>query len=81
MAEMVRLAIDFENPAEDWWENGGRDLWDSIAEAFDTSEVLVEASLARSWLDQAARIPGWDAGPEYAPHPVALKDVDPDEEL
>ncbi len=78
---MVRLAVDFENPAEEWWESGGRDLWESIAEGFDTGAVLVEASLAHSWLEQAAEIPGWDNGPDYAPHPVGLKDVDPDEEL
>lgn len=81
MAHMVRLAVDFENPASDWWEAGGRDLWNSVAEGFDTHDVLLEASVARSWLEQAARIPGWDAGPEYAPHPVRLRELDPDEEV
>ncbi len=81
MAEMVKLAIDFENPASGWWESGGRELWESVAEGFDTSQIVLERSLADSWLAQAAMIPGWDDGPEYAPHPVALKDVDPDEDL
>ena len=31
---MIKLAIDFENPSKEWWENGGRDLWDSITEGF-----------------------------------------------
>jgi hypothetical protein len=78
---MVRLAIDFENPAENWWEAGGRDLWESIAEGFDNNDVVLDESLARSWLEQAARIPGWDDGPEYAPHPVLLRELDPDEEV
>ena len=78
---MVRLAIDFENPGRGWWEAGGRALWESVAEGFDGSDVVLDESLARSWLEQAARIPGWDAGPDYAPHPVALKDIDPDEEV
>jgi hypothetical protein len=78
---MVRLAIDFENTARRWWDSGGRVLWESIAEGFDTAHVLVDESLAASWLAQAARIPGWDDGPEFAPHPVALKPVDADEEL
>ena len=77
----MRLAIDFENPAETWWESGGRDLWESIAEGFDNNDVVLEESLARSWLEQAAQIPGWDAGPEYAPHPVLLRELDPDEEV
>jgi hypothetical protein len=78
---MVRLAIDFENPSREWWREGGRDLWESIAEESDASAVVVDESLARSWLAQAARIPGWDGGPEYAPHPVLLRDLDPDEEV
>lgn len=78
---MVRLAVDFENPGRTWWESGGRDLWESVAEGFDTSGVVLEESLAHSWLEQAARIPGWDDGPEYAPHPVNLRELDPDEEV
>ncbi len=78
---LVRLAIDFENTARHWWANGGQALWDSIAEGFDTSQVLVDEPLAASWLAQAARIPGWNDGPEFAPHPVARKSVDADEEL
>jgi len=78
---MVRLAIDFENPAPGWWEAGGRDLWESVAEGFDGSHVVLDEFLAHSWLEQASRISGWDGGPDYAPHPVTLKDIDPDEEL
>ena len=77
---LVRLAIDFEHPARgDWWENGGRELWEGAVEGFDTNAVVLEEPLARSWLAEAARIPGWDAGPDYAPHPIRLEPVDEDE--
>ena len=78
---LVRLSIDFENPAEQWWESGGRDLWESLAEEADASAIVVEDSIARSWLTQAAEIPGWHDGPEYAPHPVCTSDVADDEDV
>ena len=34
---MVRLKIDFENPATEWWENGGRELWEAVGEGFEWS--------------------------------------------
>jgi hypothetical protein len=77
---MVRLSIDFEFPSRAWWENGGQDLWDGIAEGFDGSYVVLDPSLAESWLAQARDIPGWDAGSEYAPHPVRLMPLDEDDE-
>ncbi len=78
---MIRLAIDFENPAREWWESGGRDLWDAIVEGFDNNDVVVEKYLADSWLSQAASLPGWDGGPEHSPHPICLKPIDEDEEV
>jgi hypothetical protein len=78
---LVRLAIDYENPARRWWEEGGRELWEGIAEREDAPHVVVEESLARSWLAQAQRLPGWDEGPEYAPHPIAIRPVEEDEEV
>jgi len=78
---MIRLAIDFENPAPTWWENGGRDLWESILEGFDNNDVLLDEAIAESWLAQAAQIPGWEGGPEHSPHPICRKAIDDDEEL
>ncbi len=78
---MVRIAIDFENPATEWWENGGRDLWESIAEGFDNNAALLERSLAESWMAQASALPGWAAGPEHSPNPVRIVEVDEDELL
>ncbi len=78
---MVKLAVDFENAGRPWWESGGRGLWESISEGFDVNEVLVENSIAESWLVAAGELPGWDDGPDFAPHPVRIKQVDEDEEL
>ena len=61
---MVKLAIDFENPGREWWENGGQELWEAILEGFDNNAVVVEAALAQSWLEQAAQLPGWEGGPD-----------------
>ncbi len=77
----VKLGIDYENPARIWWDSGGRELWESIAEAEDAPHVIVEDSIGESWLAEAARLPGWHDGPEHAPHPVARSEVDPDEEF
>ena len=76
---MIKLAIDFENPGTEWWESGGRELWGAITEGFESNEVAVDESIADSWLVQAARIPGWQDGPEFAPHPICLKQIDEDE--
>ena len=77
---MIRLAIDFEFASRTWWDNGGQDLWDALAEGFDGSGVVVDEDLASSWLAQAAQIEGWDDGPEYAPHPVRPLPLDEDDE-
>lgn len=78
---MIKLAIEFENPAREWWESGGRDLWEAISEGFDGNSVLVDEALAESWMAQAAQLPGWHGGPPHAPHPVYLKPLDEDEPL
>lgn len=78
---MVRLAIDFENPATEWWESGGRDLWESIVEGFDNNAALVERSIAQSWLAHAAQVPGWEGGPDHSPHPIRMVEINDDEQL
>lgn len=78
---LVRLAVDFEHSSRLWWDNGGRELWDGAAEGFDVSSVLLERSVAESWIAAAAQIPGWDEGPPHARNPVILKSVAEDEEL
>ncbi|MCH7866440.1 MAG: MGMT family protein [Myxococcales bacterium] len=78
---MIKLAIDFDCPSPSWWDDGGRDLWESILEGFDNNDVLLDKSIAESWLSTAAAVPGWDDGPEHAPHPIRLKEIDEDEFL
>jgi hypothetical protein len=78
---LVRLGIDYENPATLWWESGGRELWEGIAEDAEASSIVVEESIASSWLAEAEGIPGWSDGPDYAPHPIRLTPVDEDEDV
>ena len=78
---MLRLSVDFECPAREWWEQGGQELWDGIAEGFDGSSVALDESLAESWLAEARKLPGWDNGPDYAPHPVAVSPIGDDEDF
>lgn len=78
---MVKLRIDFEFPSRRWWESGGQDLWDGIAEGFDGSSVIVDENMAASWMVAAARIPGWNEGHEYAPHPVHVAALEEEDEL
>jgi hypothetical protein len=65
---LVRLSVDYEFASRDWWEKGGQELWDAIS---DGGAALLEEDVAASWLSQASALPGWDAGTEYAPHPIA----------
>ena len=78
---MIKLAIEFENPARVWWDSGGSALWEAIAESADAASVLVDESVAQSWLAQAAKIPGWEGGPPYAPHPIYARPADEGDEL
>ncbi len=78
---MVRLAVDFENRSQVWWDSGGREFWEGIAESADSPGVVVDESLAVSWLVEASKIPGWNDGSEYAPHPIVQRELDPDEEV
>lgn len=75
----MRLAIDFEFSSRTWWDNGGQQLWDALAESFEGSGVVVDRDLAESWLVQAGQIEGWSDGPDYAPHPVRMLEIDEDD--
>ncbi len=77
---MRRLSVDFENGSSTWWDSGGRELWEGIAEGFDGSSVTLDDDLAESWLAEASKIAGWEDGPEYAPHPIRMAPLADDEE-
>ena len=76
---MVKLAVDFEFASRRWWEEGGQDLWEGLTDRTDESSVVVEASLADSWLLEAEKISGWDEGHEFAPHPIQRLEVAEDD--
>jgi hypothetical protein len=77
---MVKLSVDFEHASRTWWESGGRELWEGIT-GDGESGVVLDDDLAESWLREARKVPGWDDGPDYAPHPIAVSPVAPDDEL
>lgn len=81
LRSVVRIAIDYEHSARTWWESGGHELWESIIEGFESGSVVLEESLAHSWMETAAKLPGWDDGPSYAPHPVRIRAVNEDEDV
>ncbi len=77
---MIRLAIDYEHSDRTWWEAGGQDLWESLLDEPDAGAVVVDDSIARSWLASASSLPGWEGtGHEYAPHPIQSSDFDPED--
>ena len=77
---MTKLQVDFEHADRTWWDAGGQELWEGVCD--DGSSVIVDDAIAASWLAEAAKIPGWDAGHEYAPHPIAASEIsDEDAEL
>jgi hypothetical protein len=76
---MVRLSVDFEFDSRTWWEGGGQELWEGITGGFDSNSVVVDEALAESWIAEAEKIPGWDDGHEFAPHPIVLVSVDEDD--
>ena len=76
----VKLAVDFEFASRTWWDEGGQDLWDGITEGFEESSVVLDTSIAESWLTEARKIEGWSDGHEFAPHPIAVREVEEDDE-
>ena len=77
---MTRLSIDYEHSDRTWWESGGQDLWESLLDEPDAGSVVLDDTVARSWLDAAAAIPGWEgAGHEFAPHPIRSSEFDPED--
>ncbi len=78
---LVRIAIDYEHPGRRWWENGGQELWEALLESPGANDVIVDESLAHSWVSQAAANEGWHDGSEYAPHPLTVQPVDGDADV
>jgi hypothetical protein len=79
LARVKKLSIDYEHASREWWESGGQELWDGVTEGFEQTSVLLDDDLAASWISTASSIPGWNEGPEYAPHPVAIQTLSEDD--
>ena len=77
---MTRLSIDYEHSDRTWWDAGGRDLWESLLDEPDAGSVILDDTVAVSWLGAAAELPGWEGtGHEYAPHPIRSSEFDPED--
>jgi len=77
---MIQLAIDYEHSDRTWWDAGGQDLWEMLLDEPDAGAVVLDDSVAESWLVQASALPGWqDTGHEYAPHPIRASAADPED--
>jgi hypothetical protein len=79
LARVKKLSIDYEHASRKWWESGGQELWDGVTEGFEQTSVLLDDDLAASWISAASSISGWNEGPEYAPHPVAIQTLSEDD--
>lgn len=62
-------------PVRSWLRSAGPEVrvW---ADSYDDADRLVDDFL--SWAEE---LPGWDSGPEYAPHPVILRTVSEEHHL
>lgn len=70
---MIRVMIDYENNAETWWDNGGRELWDRWEYKKDKYNYLnLTEEEAKSFFKTASSIEGWDdpEAPAYARFPL-----------
>lgn len=77
---MYFFAIDNENNAEAWWDAAreqvescpvwaGRLLIEGGGSSAQLSEL--EAKMFRRWCES---LPGWDGGPDHAPHPIVFSE-------
>ena len=74
---MVKVQVDYENNAEEWWE-AARDAAGapagivSLLDNVGQDSVYLSDTAAEDVRRWAASLPGWDGGPEYAPHPLII---------
>lgn len=77
---MKLIAVDYKNSAERWWDAARNciALPLSIGDLIvgDKDEVTLSEEDAAAALAWARSLPGWDGGPEYAPHPLTVHDTD-----
>lgn len=73
--ETNTIAVDYENNSDAWWQ-AARAASDAPAAirpllaVGGADSVEVAADELPALLAWCAALPGWDGGPEHAPHPV-----------
>lgn len=73
------VGTDWENGDEDWWDaantaTNAPAVWQAAASA---DPIVVTADEAEQIIAWAETLPGWDEGPEFAPHPLVVYQYDP----
>lgn len=71
-----RISVDEENNAEEWWDNGGRELWRKVTGSKNADSKNFCVCGAMMFLRAAAKIPGFFGGPEHAPYPFVINDAE-----
>jgi hypothetical protein len=74
--QAVRVTLDEENSAEQWWDGGGLELWTELVGG-DYDEDCMSAAVWRDFVRHAEQIPGWATGPDYAQHPFVANWINP----
>lgn len=78
MNDTVTIYVDEENGGDNtdpWWEAAQASALQPLSRVVNALKRMGdEATCTRDefvqFLAQAATLPGWDSGPEYAPHPI-----------
>ena len=65
---LKRVLIDFENNS-DWWEWGGRELWNS-----ERNSLIFRTGVAEHLRTLAESLPFWNDGPDFAKNPLLFQD-------
>lgn len=78
----VRIAVDYENNAEEWWD-AAQKLDERVQPLYRVVQDLLahaEATATQGELEwvrkQAADLPGWTSGMPHAPHPFTWCDAE-----
>lgn len=72
----VEFAVDEENSGDEWWDAArDADAPDGLVDLIDGTDTDAtlsgeDAVAALAWCQS---LPGWNGGPEYAPHPLIVR--------
>lgn len=73
----VTIMVDQENGAEEWWDaaRDASECPDGLVDLIDGTDTEVtlsgeDAAVALAWCQA---LPGWNDGPDHAPHPLTFR--------